>query len=873
MKINQQERSQRKVNSKKSQTTFIKKNISKYSSVKKYLRVINYLSAVQLYLLDNFFLERELGFGDIKHRLLGHWGGVTGVNFIYAHLNFYLKENQKTESRLKDVMFMLGPGHAFPALQANLFLEKTLSDFFGDDKKQQKRIPKNILDFKVGYNKQGLENLIKYFGTSEGFPTHASPITPGAILEGGELGYSIANANGSVLDNPDLVTICVIGDGEFETASLATGLHANKFVNSKTNGVVLPIINLNGYKISGPTILGRMADEDLKKLFEGYGYTPYILDARSETGEIKNKDNYDLEKDNVHILMQQILENSFQKIFELKKTGEVKDLPIILLKSDKGWTGPKYIKENGKNIKVEGNFYSHQVPFSNAKNNYSELKELEKWLKSYKIEELLIDLNPTNIQDRFKESGELFLKEIEDIIPEKFYRMGQNIHIQQNGKGKLKELSLPTISSINNLLKDESFFSPMEITGEYLKQVFKLNERTKNFRFFSPDETYSNKLSKIFEEESRSWTGEMRPWDKDMSKNGRVIEMLSENTLIGMMMGYILTGRHAWFASYEAFVQIIASMIDQYLKFLRVSLDIKWRGDLAGFNIILTASSWAQEHNGYSHQNPGFIDDMLLRNTDLVDIYLPMDAMATVYAVNEMMGSKNKINILVAAKDKRPILLTKEEAEKSIKEKMIFLEKYSDIPDLKNKFDFLIVAAGDYVSLEALAGIDLFNKLFLKIFSRNKLRDKRNKFKIGFLNIAILGAGERESQTENNFEEKLKELIGQAKVFASFHGHPQTFERYFYEAGIEKKNLEVRGYIERGGIATLLEMHILNKTSRYDVVEYLLKNILEMKRISQTEFELIMSGLNLERIEEETYIKENFVDSERIRSWAWGKFI
>lgn len=839
-----------------------------YSPVKKYLRLANYISAAQLYLKDNFFLERELRSDDIKNRLLGHWGGATGVNFVLAHLNFYLKENQKSNSKLRDVLFVLGPGHAFPALEANLFIEKSLTYYFGNLNKNIK----NIYDFEISYDKEGLANLIKNFGAPNGFPTHASPITPGAILEGGELGYSISNASGAILDNKDMIAVTMIGDGEAETASLATSWHASKFINSKDNGVVLPILNLNGYKISGPTIFGRMSDTELINLFSGLGYEPYILDARSDTNIYANRYNHDLEKDNVHILMQSILDKSFKKIIEMKKLGDTSRLPMIILKSDKGWTGPKTFK----GLKIEGNCESHQVPFANCKKNKEELKALETWLKSYKVNELFspkIGNSSDLLKKRLREEErELFVKDIEDIIPEKMWRLGMNLHVQQNGKRKLKELKLPTLTkvfkkTILDTEKDWSTHSPMNIVGEYLREVFRLNDANKNFRFFSPDETYSNKLEAIFKEEKRGWVSEIKNWDKDLSRRGRVIEMLSENTLVGMMMGYILTGRHAFFASYEAFVQVVASMVDQYLKFLRVAKDVPWRGDVSGFNIILTSPGWLQEHNGYSHQNPGFIDDMLSRNSDLVEVYFPIDAVATGYAVERMCKSKNKINILCAGKDDdRPLFLSEDEAKKSIEEGLHILHSFSDSKRRNEEFDLVISGAGDYLSLECLAGIDMFNQLFTKY----KLKNERKKIKVGFLNISRLSAGDSSSEERKRFTEKLEVLTRDAKVFANFHGHPQTLERYFFEAGKSVKEVEVRGYIERGGITTLLHMHILNKTSRYHVASWMIDEVYSIKKIDKLTRDFLQKDIRKEMDEEIAYINEHFIDSERIRNWKFG---
>lgn len=852
-----------------SQIKKTKENKKDYSAIKKYIRAANYVAAAQLYLKDNFFLERELTSSDIKNRLLGHWGGSTAVTFFLAHLNLYLKENQKSNPKLRDIIFLLGPGHAFPGLQAHLFMEKTLSYYFTKD---NKNIP-NIFDFDISYDKEGLGNLIKHFGAPQGFPTHPSPDTPGAILEGGELGYSISNASGAILDNKDLIAVTMVGDGEAETASLATSWHSSKFINSKDNGVVLPVLNLNKYKISGPTIFARMSDDELKSFFIGHGYEPYILDAASDTDVYANRFNHDLEKDNVHILMQEILDKSFKKIFEMKKTGEVKGLPVIILKNDKGWTSPQSYNK----IKIEGNSESHQVPFPKAKTDQNELKALENWLRSYRFEELLDNKSMAGeslIKKRLKDDNrELFTKDIESLIPEKMWRVGMNIHVQQNGKGKLKMLKLPTLTkvfrkTILDTSKDWGTHSPMNIVGEYMKEIFRLNEAHKNFRFFSPDETFSNKLHAIFEEESRGWMQEIRPWEKALSKKGRVIEVLSENTLIGMMMGYILTGRHAFFASYEAFVQVVASMVDQYLKFLRVAKEIPWRGDVSGFNIILTAPGWLQEHNGYSHQNPGFIDDMLARNSDCVDVYFPIDAVATGYVMERICKSKNKINILVAGKDEeRPLFLSEIEAKRSIDEGILILNSFSDKIKSGQNYDLVVAGAGDYMSLECIAGIDFVNQSFKKY----SLAKERNNIKIVFLNISRLSAGDAFSEESAAFNKKLTSIIQGARVFANFHGHPQSLARFFFEAGRSNKDVEVRGYIERGGITTLLHMHILNKTSRYHVAGWIVDQLFDLKKIDKLTRDFLQKDIKKEMDEEIKYINSHFIDSERVRNWRFGK--
>lgn len=862
----------KKVATKKVAKKITSKKIIKddFSGLKKYLRVVNYISAAQFYLKDNFLLEQPLEEKHLKNRLLGHWGGSTGVNFIYAHLNYYLKNNQKTNTKIRDIMFLLGPGHAYPGLQANLFMERTLTHYFGNINKNIK----NIFDFEISYDKQGLANLIKHFGSPNGFPTHAAPDTPGAILEGGELGYSLANAGGAVMDNKDLIAVTLIGDGEAETGTLATSWHISKFINSKDNGVVLPILNLNEYKISGPTIFGRMKDKDLISFFEGLGYDPYIIDARSDTNVLANRYNHDLEKDNVHSLMQKVLDKAFTKIVELKKTGEILGLPVIILRSDKGWSGPKKFKKD----KIEGNHLSHQVPFSGAKENKEELKALEEWLRSYKIEQLFshnLESTKNLLGERLKiENRELFLKEIEDIIPEKMWRMGMNLHVQQNGKNKLLPLKLPKLSPIFKKAilvssTDWSKHSPMDIVGEYMREVYRLNKSTNNFRLFSPDETYSNKLQAVFKEEARAFNLEIKPWDKDLSKRGRVVEMLSENTLLGMLTGYILTGRHGFFVTYEAFAQVITSMVDQYLKFLRVSQNINWRGDVSSLNIILTSPGWLQEHNGYSHQNPGILDDVLNLNSELVNVYFPIDAVSAGYATEEMFKSKNNINFLCAGKDfNRPLFLSEAESKRSIKEGISFLDTFSDRLKKDESYDLIIAAAGDYVSLEAIAGIDLINYLFKKY----GLSKERNSIKIGFLNISKLSASDSASQEKKDFIFRLQNLIKNSKVFANFHGHPQTLARYFFEAGRSAKSVEVRGYIERGSITTLLDMHIQNKTSRYHVASWIVDNLYELNKIDKLTNDFLLKDIYREMGAESEYLREHFIDSERIRNWKFGDY-
>jgi len=558
-------------------------------NIKKFIRAANYLTVSQIFLQDNFLLERDLRFDDIKPRLLGHWGSCPGVNHVYAHLLNIQKQLDFAKSGLKTA-FMLGPGHAFPALQANLFLEETLS-----------KIDKNAVR-----NSQGIAYISKNFSWPGGFPSHASPFTPGVILEGGELGYSLSTAFGAVLDNPNLVMTILIGDGEAETGPIAAAWHLNKLINPVENGVVLPVLHLNGYKISGPTIFGSMSDFELIQFFHGAGWEPRIVDEYSA-------EDFDFE-------LSKVFSSAFRDISRIKfgrNNGFVR-LPMIIMRSKKGSSG--ITENNGK--KIEGNSLAHQVPLLNAMSDKKELKKLEDWLKSYKFEELF-DF----------EKGE-FKPWLNDFLPEKSSRIGQNCFVDANLN--FKELKLP---EIDERVGEKSL--AMNAIGDFLKEVFEKNPE--NFRFFSPDETYSNKLDAIFKVTSRSWQREIKPWEKDLSKNGRVTEILSEHSLQGLLQGYILTGRHGILTSYEAFAPIISSMMDQYAKFLAQSQEVEWRGDLASLNYILTSTGWRQDHNGFSHQNPSFIDEVLRRENRIGQIFLPADDNSAGVGVFEKLKKPKKI--------------------------------------------------------------------------------------------------------------------------------------------------------------------------------------------------------------------------------------
>ena len=764
-------------------------------SIKKYVRAANYLTAIQIYLWDNFLLKRKLSFGDIKPRLLGHWGTCPGINFIYANLNHLIKNHRA------DILFVMGPGHGFAALQANLFLEETLGKYYPEAARDEKG---------VGY-------VAKNFCWPYGFPSHSSPSAPGVILEGGELGYALATAYGAILDNPDLIAACVIGDGEAETGPTATAWHLSKFIDPAINGAVLPILHLNGYKISGPTIFGRMTNKELKSLFIGYGYEPIIVEGA-----------------NVYQKMIGALEKSYQSIKSIQErarsgklfNGDGK-LPMIILKTPKGWTGIKKLGDT----KMEGNYASHQVPTPNAKTDKMELKALEKWLRSYKFGELFS-----------AESG--FAQEIKEIIPGAELKMGDN---RRAFGGNFKPLILP---SAEQFAEDASIpgaigSSSMRRIGAYLNEVFKLNKENKNFRLFSPDETYSNKLDEVFKTTARAFAMPQKEWDKDLAPNGRVMEMLSEHSLQGMAQGYVLTGRHAVFASYEAFIQIIASMADQYAKFIKVANEISWRGDIPSLNYILTSSGWRQEHNGFSHQNPGFITDMLQKPGGFTRVFFPPDGNSALTVLKECMESKNRINIIIAGKTLEPRWLTSELAAQEVKDGLMVWNFVSE-----ENPHIIFAAAGDYLTKESLAAIDIVKR-------------EAPEIKVRFVSVMELSALNKKS----NFAEY---FTADKPVIFNFHGYPQAVKQFLFDYE-KNENFSVHGYIESGSTTTPFDMHIRNETSRYHLATEAFAKMAACGFLETGKAENLIGKYKKKLEEHREYIKINGVDPEEIENWKWSR--
>lgn len=773
--------------------------------LKKYVRATNYLVVTQLYLRDNFLLKGPLSETDIKPRLLGHWGTCPGINFVYAHLNLLIK---KTKA---DILFILGPGHGFPALQANLFLEGTLEEIYSEAKRDE----------------GGIAYVSRKFSTPYGFPSHSNPETPGVILEGGELGYSLSTAYGAVLDNPDLIVATLIGDGEAETGPLATAWHINKFIDPATNGAVLPILHLNGYKISGPTVFGRMSDKELISLFEGYGYEPIIV-AEEDKGDIYSQ-------------MAGVLSNCYQKIRMIQneaKEGK-KDLPrfpMIILKTPKGWTGV----ESFKGEKLEGNCASHQIILKNARERQDERRLLRQWLASYKFQELF---SP--------EKG--FSEDILDVCPPPELRMGKNKHANQDEEKAVLELP-ETEEFAEDARKPGTIgSSSMRRAGLFLKEVFRKNADKANFRLFSPDETYSNKLDAVFEETERAFVWPTKEWDKDISPEGRVIEMLSEHSLQGLSQGYILTGRRAVFASYEAFIQIVSSMADQYAKFLRIAREVAWRKKIPTFVYILTSSGWRQEHNGFSHQNPGFVSNMLAKHGCFVKIFFPPDGNSMLETLSASLKSTGEIHVLVAGKTLEPRWLTTEMARKELLRGLMIWDFASD-----ENPDIVLCGIGDYLTKEALAALSIIKK---------EVPDLKIRF-VNVLELTALGIGDETCRLP--FHDFNDYFTKDKPVIFNFYGYPEAVSSMLIHQS-NPSRFRVNGYIENGSTTTPFDMHIRNKTSRYNIVMQATEVLADNGRIAQNSASEIIEKYKKKISEHRVFIKENGVDPEEIEKWTWKK--
>lgn len=764
----------------------------------KYFRACNYLSVGELYLLDNPLLKRKLTMDDIKKKLVGHWGTVPGQNFIYTHLNRIIKKYDLS------MIYISGPGHGGNAMIANTYLEGTYSEVYP-----------NITE-----DEEGMKKLFKQFSFPGGVSSHVAPETPGSINEGGELGYSLAHAYGAVMDNPSLIAACIVGDGEAETGPLATSWHSNKFINPKTDGIVLPILHLNGYKIANPTIFGRMTDSELTMYFTSLGYKPYIV-----SGE---------EPITMHELMANTMDKVVKDIRKIKKGNSVKrpKYPMIILRTPKGWTGPNIV--SGKQI--EGTFRAHQIPLLVDPEHPKNLLILERWLKSYHPEEL------------FTPEGKL-KKEIKQIIPTGKKRMGANPHA--NGGILLEDLKLPNFKdyAIPVLYPGSIKKSDMTELGKYIRDVIVLNK--KNFRVFGPDETASNRLSCVFEKTGRRWIDKRFKNDEYLSPDGRVIDsMLSEHMCEGWLEGYLLTGRHGVFNSYEAFIRIVDSMVSQHAKWLKVCSDLPWRRPIASLNYLLSSNVWQQDHNGYTHQDPGFLSHIVTKKSSISRMYLPPDTNCLLSCFNHCIKSKNYINVIVASKHPSHQWLTMDEAVKHCTKGVGVWSFASN--DFGTSPDIVMASCGDAPTIETLAAISILKENFPSL-------------KIRMVNVVDLMKLESSNKHPHGLtDEEYDEIFTKDKpIIFNFHGYPDLIHQLTYNRN--NQNLHVHGYLEEGTITTSFDMKVQNKIDRYHLVIDALR-YLDSLGDSKT---FLIEECKNKLIEHTEYIKEYGIDMPEVTDWYW----
>ena len=763
-----------------------------------YFRALNYISVGQLYLLDNPLLKEELKWSHVKKKIVGHWGTVPGQNFIYTHLNRIIKKNDL------NMIYISGPGHGGNAVVSNVYLEGTYSNTYPE----------------VSEDIEGLKKLFKQFSFPGGIASHAAPETPGSINEGGELGYSLSHAFGAVFDNPDLIAACVIGDGEAETGPLATSWHSNKFLNPKRDGIVLPILHLNGYKISNPTVLSRISNEELSSLLYGYGWKPYLVEGSTAMELHKN----------MALTLDRIIKEIKKIQYNARYNNKVERVfyPMIVLRTPKGWTGPKLVE--GK--KVEGTFRSHQVPI--PLENDEELKQLEKWLKSYHPEEL------------FDDNGHL-LPYLKKLVP--YNPMGANPNA--NGGLLLQELKVPSIDkyAVKFTHPGEIEKEDMRVLGEFIRDIIK--ENPNNFRVFGPDETMSNRLSHIFEADNRCWYLTKKKEDEYLSYDGRIMDSyLSEHTCEGWLEGYILTGRHGVFVSYEAFIRIVDSMASQHAKWIKVSKELPWRKEISSLNYILTSNVWQQDHNGYTHQDPGFIDHLVNKKADIVRIYLPPDSNCLLSCFDHIIKTKNYINVIVASKHMRPQWLTMEEAKEHCAKG---LSKWEFASNDNKGTDIVLVSIGDAPTLENMAAVSII---------RSYLPD----IKIRFINVVDLMKLEPSTKHPHGLTntEYNKLFTKDKPIIFNYHGYPTLIHELTYER--ENKNISVHGYIEEGTITTAFDMRVKNEIDRYHIVIDIINHL----DIAKTREGKKIIKLMEEKLKyHESYIREYGIDMEEVRLFKW----
>jgi xylulose-5-phosphate/fructose-6-phosphate phosphoketolase len=784
-------------------------NLSKdqLQAIDAYWRAANYLSVGQIYLLDNPLLREPLTLEHIKPRLLGHWGTTPGLNFIYLHLNRVIKEQALS------VIFITGPGHGGPALVANTYLEGTYTEFYPD----------------ISQDVEGMKKLFRQFSFPGGIPSHVAPETPGSIHEGGELGYALSHAYGAALDNPDLLVAAVVGDGEAETGPLATAWHSNKFLNPVSDGAVLPILHLNGYKIANPAVLARISREELESLFVGYGYKPYFVEGS--------------EPEAMHQLMASTLDTVIAEIKEIQQKARANGVahrprwPMIVLRTPKGWTGPKEVD----GLKTEDSWRSHQVPFAEMAEKPEHVKLLEKWMKSYRPEEL------------FDEQGKL-RPALAELAPRGEGRMGANPHA--NGGLLLKNLRLPEFRDYAVAVPDPGSATAegIKATGRFLRDVMKLNMKQRNFRIVGPDETASNRLGDVLEVTGRMWMDGLRPDDDHLSPNGRVMEILSEHTCQGWLEGYLLTGRHGFFSCYEAFIHIVDSMFNQHAKWLKVTRhEIPWRRPIASLNILLTSHVWRQDHNGFSHQDPGFIDHVVNKKADVVRVYFPPDANTLLSVVDHCLRSRNYVNVIVAGKQPEPQWLNMDAAIKHCTSGIGIWEWASN--DMGSEPDLVMACCGDVPTLETLAAVEI-------------LREKVPDLKIRVINVVDLMTLQPKEEHPHGLSNKEFDAlftVDRPIIFA-YHGYPWLIHRMCYRR-TNHRNLHVRGYKEEGTTTTPFDMTVLNDLDRFHLVADAAERVTKLGPIAAYLRQYVRDKL----VEHRQYIARYGQDMPEIRNWTWKR--
>ncbi len=767
-----------------------------------YWRAANYLSVGQIYLLDNPLLREPLRIEHTKPRLLGHWGTTPGLNFIYAHMNRVIRE------RDLNAIFIAGPGHGGPGVVANVYLEGTYTEIYP----------------RIGFDEEGLRRLFRQFSWPGGIPSHAAPETPGSIHEGGELGYSLAHAYGAVLDSPDLLACCVIGDGEAETGPLATSWHSNKFLDAARDGAVLPILHLNGYKIASPTVLARISGEELRALLEGYGYAPRFVEGS--------------EPESMHQLMAATLDEVTAEIASIQHrarehgNAERPRWPMIVLRSPKGWTGPKEVD----GLPAEGSFRSHQVPLADLAANPHHLMQLEQWLQSYRPQEL------------FDETGAP-RRQLTDLAPRGERRMGSNPHA--NGGLLLRPLELPDFRSyaVDVPAPTASSSEPTRVLGAFLRDVMRAN--ADRFRVMGPDETASNRLGALFEVTDRTWEAELRPDDDHLGRDGRVMEILSEHTCQGWLEGYLLTGRHGLFNSYEAFIHIVDSMFNQHAKWLEVTRGLAWRRPIASLNYLLSSHVWRQDHNGFSHQDPGFIDQVVNKDATVVRVYLPPDANCLLSVADHCLRSRHYVNVIVAGKQPALNYLTMDEAIAHCTRGIGILEQFSN--DGEEEPDVVLACAGDVPTLECVAATAI-------------LREHLPELKIRVVNVVDLMRLQPEHEHPHGLSDSEFDALftaGQQVIFA-YHGYPWLIHRLTYRR-TNHHNIHVRGYKERGATTTPFDMVMLNDLDRFHLVMDVVDRVPELGERTAH----LRQRMTDERTRHRAYTREHGIDSPEITDWSW----